>query len=56
MKQMPKIPAHLPERLAIAFPIWGLFDTGSGAYHDLDRFVREHAERNFNCIRLEGGA
>lgn len=50
------IPAHLPKRLAIAFPIWGLFDTGAGAYHDLDRFVKEHRERGFNCIRLEGGA
>ncbi len=51
-----KIPAHLPKRLTISFPIWGLFDTGNGAYHDLDRFVKEHVERGFNCIRLEGGA
>ena len=27
-----------------------------GAYHDPDRMVREHKERGFNCIRLEGGA
>ncbi len=51
------IPAHLPRRLTISFPIWGLEDTApSGAYHDLDRFVREHVERGFNCIRLESGA
>lgn len=50
------IPPHLPKRLTIAFPIWGLFDVGSGAYHDPDRFVREHKKRGFNCIRLEGGA
>ena len=52
-----KIPPHLPERLTISFPIWGIFDTnGCGCYHDLDRFVKEHKERGFNCIRLEGGA
>lgn len=50
------IPSHLPKRLTIAFPIWGLFDTGAGTYHDLDSFVKEHKERGFNCIRLEGGA
>lgn len=50
------IPCHLPKRLTIAFPIWGLFDTNTGGdYHDLDKFVREHVERGFNCIRLEGG-
>lgn len=51
------IPAHLPRRLAISFPIWGLlsFDE-KDVYADLDRFVREHAERGFNCIRLEGFA
>ena len=52
-----KIPAHLPDRLTISFPIWGLMDTApDGAYHDTDRMVREHAERGFNCIRLESGA
>ena len=50
-------PAHLPERLTISFPIWGLFDTdGKGAYADFDAMMREHAERGFNCIRLESGA
>ena len=52
-----KIPAHLPKRLTISFPIWGLEDTSpEGAYHDLDKMVREHVERGFNCIRLESGA
>ena len=38
-----KIPAHLPKRLTISFPIWGLMDTApDGAYHDLERMVKEH--------------
>lgn len=53
---MTKIPKHLPKRLTISFPIWGLFDTHNGDYHDLDLFVKGHKERGFNCIRLEGGA
>ena len=51
-----RIPSHLPERLTIAFVTWALFDTGNGPYRDIDRIVREHAERGFNCIRLEDGA
>ncbi len=48
---------RLPEKLAISFPIWCLLDTpGDGVYHDLERVVREHAERAFNCIRTEDGA
>jgi len=50
------IPLHLPKRLTISFVIWGLFDTGSGPYSDIDRMVSEHVERGFNCIRLEDGA
>lgn len=51
------IPTHLPKRLTISFPIWGLFDTNAGGeYHDLEKMVREHVERGFNCIRLESGA
>ena len=50
-------PAHLPERLTISFPIWALQDTGAGgAYHDVDRFFREHKERGFNCVRFDDGA
>lgn len=52
-----KIPSHLPKRLTISFPIWGLYDTdGSGAYYDFDKMMREHVERGFNCIRLDDGA
>lgn len=51
-----KIKSHLPKRLTISFTIWALLDTGNGAYADIDRMVREHAERGYNCIRLEDGA
>lgn len=52
-----KIPKHLPERLTISFPIWGLMDTQSGgAYHDYDQMMKEHVDRGFNCIRLDDGA
>lgn len=48
---------RLPKRLTIGFSIWGLYNTSDGAaYDDLDRFVREHKERGFNCIRLDDGA
>ncbi len=50
------IPSHLPKRLTITFPIWGLYDTGNGVYHDVDKMMREHKERGFNCIRLDDGA
>lgn len=56
MNNLPNIPVHLPRRLTISFPTWALFDTGSGAYHDLDKFIREHKDRGFNCIRIESGA
>lgn len=51
--------ARLPKRLAISFPLWGIFGTQGAqapAFNDLDRFVREHKERGFNCIRLDSGA
>ena len=50
--------SRLPKKLTISFPIWGLYDTlgDSAAYRDLDRFVREHVQRGFNCIRLDDGA
>ena len=51
------IPPHLPERLAISFVIWALFDPPEGGvYHDLEQLVDEHVERGFNCIRLDDGA
>lgn len=50
-------PTHLPKRLTISFPIWGLYDTApGGAYHDLDRMMEEHVARGFNCIRLDDAA
>ncbi|MDD3155330.1 MAG: cellulase-like family protein, partial [Victivallaceae bacterium] len=54
---MKPIPSHLPCRLTISFPVWALQNTEpGGAYADLDRFVREHVERGFNCIRFDDGA
>lgn len=49
---------RLPKRLTISFPIWGLYDTPgeNAAYKDMDKFVLEHKERGFNCIRLDDGA
>ncbi|MBQ7206212.1 MAG: hypothetical protein IJS01_00285 [Lentisphaeria bacterium] len=47
----------IPEKLSISFPIWALIDTAPGGrYADMERFVAEHAERGFNCIRFEDGA
>ena len=52
-----KIPSHLPKKLTISFPIWALYDTGSGgAYHDVDKIMIEHRERGFNCMRFDDGA
>lgn len=51
------IPAHLPKKLTISFPIWGLMHTyEDSVYANLDQFVKEHVERGFNCIRLESFA
>jgi len=51
------IPKHLPKRLSISFPIFGIYDTPpGGAYHNWDKCMREHVERGFNCIRLDDGA
>ena len=47
----------IPEKLSISFPIWALINTSpEGRYADMGRFVAEHAERGFNCIRFEDGA
>lgn len=52
-----KIPEHLPKKLTISFAIWALYDTGEGGvFHDLDKMMREHKERGYNCIRLDDGA
>ena len=57
MEKTKAIRAHLPKRLTISFALWMLMDVNEdGAYHDLDKVVREHVERGFNCIRIESGA
>ena len=57
VRNQEQIPSHLPKKLTISFPIWGLFDTEpGGAYHDFDQMMKEHVERGFNCIRLDDGA
>ena len=44
-------------KYTISFPIWCLHDTApGGAYHDLDKVVRESVERGFNCLRVDDGA
>lgn len=51
------IPMHLPEKLNIAFPIWLLYGSEEdNLYHDLDKVMREHKERGFNCLRFDDGA
>ena len=51
------IPAHLPKKLTISFPIWGLYATPDApVYADPYRFMREHRERGFNCVRFDDGA
>jgi hypothetical protein len=45
------------ERLAIAFWIWALWDTGPNRIvNDFEVRVAEAVERGFNCLRIEGGA
>ncbi|MBQ4258881.1 MAG: hypothetical protein IJB84_01275 [Lachnospiraceae bacterium] len=57
VRNIQKKPAHLPERLTISFPIWGLYATEeTDVYADCDKMMREHVERGFNCIRLDDGA
>lgn len=48
----------LPKRLTISFPLWLIYGTKGGysPYYDIDKAVREHAERGFNCIRIDSGA
>ena len=46
-----------PDRLAISFWIWALWDTGTnGFFNDLELRMTELVDRGFNCIRVEGGA
>lgn len=48
---------NLPKRLTISFPLWLTFGTKGeySPYYDIDRVMREHAERGFNCVRIESG-
>lgn len=47
----------LPEKLTISFPVWGIYSVDkNGVYSDANRFIEEHIERGFNCIRLDDGA
>ncbi len=51
------LPKHLPEKLTIAFPIWLLYGVEEGhVYQDIDKVMREHKERGFNCLRFDDGA
>lgn len=49
---------RLPERLTISFPLWLIYGTKgeNSPYYDIDKAIREHAERGFNCIRIDSGA
>ena len=48
----------LPPRLTISFPLWLIYGTRGeySPYYDIDRVMREHVERGFNCIRIDSGA
>ena len=50
--------SELPKRLTVSFPLWLIYGTEGGysPYLDLDKAIREHSERGFNCIRIDGGA
>ena len=50
--------ARLPKRLTISFPLWLIYGTSGefSPYYDIDKAMREHAERGFNCIRIDSGA
>ena len=52
------IPSHLPKRLTISFPLWLIYGTKGeySPYYDIEKVLREHAERGFNCIRIDSGA
>ena len=48
----------LPSRLTISFPLWLIYGTKGeySPYYDIDKVIREHKERGFNCIRIDSGA
>ena len=49
--------ARLPRRLTISFPLWLLYATPGAysPYYDIDAVLRAHAERGFNCLRIDSG-
>ncbi len=46
---------RLPKRLTVSFPLWLIYGTKgeSSPYYDIDKAMREHAERGFNRFFLE---
>lgn len=48
----------MPSRLTISFPLWLIYGTKGeySPYYDIDKVIREHKERGFNCIRIDSGA
>lgn len=49
---------RLPKRLTITFPMWMIYATKGeySPYYDIDKVMREHVERGFNCMRIDSGA
>jgi len=54
---MQEIFNRLPKRLTIGFPLWLIYGTKgeNSPYYDIEKVIREHAERGFNCIRIDSG-
>ncbi|MCE9614072.1 MAG: hypothetical protein K8T26_07330 [Lentisphaerae bacterium] len=50
-----KIPAHLPDKLAISLWLWNwLTDTGPGeSFHDIEKSFKDLVDRGFNAIRID---
>ena len=48
---------NLPKRLTISFPLWLTYGTEGeySPYLDIDKAMREHKERGFNCVRIDSG-
>lgn len=49
---------RLPKKLTISFPLWLIYGTKgeNSPYYDIDKVMKEHAERGFNCVRIDSGA
>ena len=54
---MQEIFDRLPKRLTIGFPLWLIYGTKgeNSPYYDIEKVIREHADRGFNCIRIDSG-